>query len=47
MQDIPMITTPGLPIGETEGIIAGDWIAVRGTTSYNGIQLVKSIDVCN
>ena len=41
----PMITTPGLPIGGTEGIIAGDWIAVRGTTSYNGIQLVKSIDV--
>ena len=41
----PMITTPGLPIGGTEGIVAGDWIAIRGTTSYNGIQLVKSVDV--
>jgi len=41
----PMITTPGLPIGSTEAVVAGDWISVRGTTSYNGIQLVKSIDV--
>ena len=41
----PMITTPGLPIGGTEGIVAGDWVAIRGTTSYNGIQLVKSVDV--
>jgi hypothetical protein len=39
----PMITTPGLPLG-TEEIKAGDWIVIRGTTSYNGIQPVKSVD---
>ena len=40
----PMITTAGLPLG-SDAILAGDWIAIRGTTSYNGIQLVKSADV--
>ena len=40
----PMITTPGLPLGSTEAIAAGDWIVVKGTTSYNSIQLVKSVD---
>ena len=39
-----MFTTPGLPLG-TEEIKEGDWISVRGTNSYNGIQLVKSIDI--
>jgi len=39
----PMITATGLPLG-TDAIVAGDWISVRGTTSYNGIQLVKSVD---
>lgn len=42
----PMITSPagGLPLGAAVKIKAGDWIAIRGTTSYNGIQQVKSID---
>ena len=42
----PMITAPagGLPLGEAVEIRAGDWIAIKGTTSYNGIQKVKSID---
>ena len=40
----PMLTTPGLPLGQEE-IKVGDWIAIRGTNSYNGIQLVKSIDM--
>jgi hypothetical protein len=39
----PMITTPGLPLG-TGAIKAGDWISVKGTNSYNGIQPVKSTD---
>ena len=41
----PMITVPinSLPTSADE-IKPGDWIAVRGTTSYNGIQEVKSID---
>ena len=47
----PMITTPGLPLGKisnpNDEIKAGDWISVRGTNSYNGIQLVKSTDPAN
>ena len=39
----PMITTPGLPIG-IDAINAGDWLAIRGTNSYNGIQPVASVD---
>jgi hypothetical protein len=42
----PMITTPGLPLGSEE-IKAGDWIAIRGTNSYNGIQYVKSVDLAS
>ena len=40
----PMITATGLPLG-SDAIVAGDWISVRGTNSYNGIQLVKSVDI--
>ena len=40
----PMLTTAGLPLGVDE-IKTGDWISVRGTNSYNGIQLVKSVDM--
>ena len=39
-----MITTPGLPSVSSEVIKAGDWVVVTGAASYNGIQLVKSID---
>jgi len=39
----PMITAAALPLG-TDAIVAGDWVAVRGTTSYNSIQPVKSVD---
>ncbi len=39
----PMITTLALPLG-TDAIKAGDWIALRGTNSYNGLRLVKSVD---
>ena len=42
-----MITTPGLPIGGTELIKAGDWINIVHTTSYNGIQPVKSVDAAS
>ena len=42
----PMITAPvgGLPLGAAVEIKAGDWVAIKGTTSYNGIQKVLSID---
>jgi hypothetical protein len=40
----PMLTTSGLPLGIDE-IKVGDWISIRGTNSYNGIQKVKSIDM--
>ena len=40
----PMLTTTGLPLGIDE-IKTGDWVSVRGTNSYNGIQLVKSVDM--
>tara|TARA_R110000796_G_scaffold20857_5_gene61841 strand:+ start:3026 stop:5005 length:1980 start_codon:yes stop_codon:yes gene_type:complete len=40
----PMITAAALPLGAADAIVAGDWIAVRGTTSYNSIQPVKSVD---
>ena len=40
----PMLTTPGLPLGQEE-IKEGDWIVIKGTNSYNGIQLVKSVDM--
>ena len=41
----PMITTPGLPVGPVSDVIkTGDWINVRGTNSYNGIQKVKSVN---
>jgi len=39
----PMITTPGLPLDNE--IKPGDWVVIRGTTSYNGIQPVKSVDI--
>ena len=39
----PMLTTPGLPLGAEE-IKEGDWIVIKGTNSYNGIQPVKSVD---
>ena len=39
-----MITSVNpLPLG-LDAIKAGDWIAIIQTTSYNGIQLVKSVD---
>ena len=40
---LPMVTTTGLPLG-IDAIKVGDWIVIRGTTSYNGIQRVYSID---
>jgi len=40
----PMLTATGLPLNVDE-IKARDWIAIRGTNSYNGIQLVKSVDM--
>jgi len=39
----PMISTLALPLG-VDAIKAGDWITLRGTNSYNGIRLVKSVD---
>jgi hypothetical protein len=39
----PMMTTLALPLG-IDAIKAGDWIVLRGTNSYNGIRLVKSVD---
>jgi hypothetical protein len=39
----PMISADALPLGDL-AISAGDWIAIRGTTSYNSIQPVKSVD---
>ena len=40
----PKLTTPGLPTAPVEDIIkAGDWLSVKGTNSYNGIQKVKSV----
>jgi hypothetical protein len=39
-----MITAAALPLGLVSIIEAGDWIVVRGTTSYNSIQPVKSVD---
>tara|TARA_R110001606_G_scaffold112989_1_gene240125 strand:- start:202 stop:2181 length:1980 start_codon:yes stop_codon:yes gene_type:complete len=40
----PELTTPGLPTAPASDIIiAGDWIAIRGTNSYNGIQRVKEV----
>ena len=38
-----MITTPILPTGPS-AIKPGNWVAITGTTSYNGIQPVKSVD---
>jgi|MDSV01.2.fsa_nt_gb hypothetical protein len=39
----PQLNTPGLPESPESDIIKeGDWISVRGTNSYNGIQRVKS-----
>ena len=38
-----MFTTSGLPTG-SDALVPGDWISVRGTNSYNGIQKVKSVD---
>ena len=39
----PQLDTPGLPESPTSDIIKeGDWIAIRGTNSYNGIHKVKS-----
>tara|TARA_R110001599_G_scaffold342443_1_gene564257 strand:+ start:754 stop:2766 length:2013 start_codon:yes stop_codon:yes gene_type:complete len=40
----PKLTTPGLPTSPVSDTIKeGDWINVRGTNSYNGIQKVKSV----
>ena len=38
-----MITAPTLPTG-TSAIKPGNWVAITGTTSYNGIQPVRSVD---
>jgi hypothetical protein len=38
-----MVSMTGIPLG-SDAIKAGDWVVIRGTTSYNGIQPVKSID---
>tara|TARA_R110002096_G_scaffold10173_3_gene39381 strand:- start:156 stop:2126 length:1971 start_codon:yes stop_codon:yes gene_type:complete len=38
-----MITTPILPTGPS-AIKPGNWVAITGTTSYNGIQPVRSVD---
>ena len=40
----PQLTTPGLPSAPVSDIIAeGDWLAISGTNSYNGIQKVLSV----
>jgi hypothetical protein len=39
-----MITAEALPLDAANAIMPGDWIVIRGTTSYNGIQPVKSVD---
>jgi len=39
----PILTVTGLPVG-VDAINIGDWVAVRGTLSYNGIQRVSAID---
>ena len=39
-----MITSVTVLPSGLDAITAGDWIAIRGTTSYNGIQLVYSVD---
>lgn len=41
----PMLKTPGLPTNASNLIKAGDWIVISRTNSYNGIQLVKSVDL--
>ena len=40
----PELITSGLPTAPVSDVIkAGDWIAVRGTSNYNGIQKVLSV----
>jgi len=40
----PELVTSGLPTAPVSDVIkAGDWIAVRGTSNYNGIQKVLSV----
>ena len=41
----PALTTGGLPTAPSSDVIkAGDWLAIRGTNSYNGIQKVLSVN---
>jgi len=41
----PQLTTPGLPNAPVvDVIIPGDWISIRGTNSYNGIQKVLEVN---
>ena len=40
----PKLVTPGLPIApKSDIIVPGDWVSIRGTNSYNGIQRVKEV----
>ena len=40
----PKLVTPGLPVApKSDIIVPGDWVAIRGTNSYNGIQRVKEV----
>jgi hypothetical protein len=40
----PQLATSGLPTAPTTDVIKeGDWLAIKGTNSYNGIQKVKSV----
>jgi len=40
----PVLLTPGLPESpESDKIKVGDWISVKGTSNYNGIQRVKEV----
>ena len=39
----PVLAVTGLPLGSDE-IKIGDWVAIRGTLSYNGIQQVASVN---
>lgn len=42
-----LFKTSGLPINLNNKIKIGDWIAVKGTKSYNGIHQIKVIDENN
>ena len=40
----PLLAVTGLPKAAGDLIVAGDWVSVTGTLSYNGIQRVSSVD---